>query len=41
MPVFAKRRFQHGAISKQRFADLFPSDEAEYRQAFLERWAAV
>ena len=41
MPVFQKRRFQHGAINKQRFAELFPSDEAEYRQAFLERWATV
>ena len=41
MPVFQKRRFQHGAINKQRFAELFPSDEAEYRQAFLDRWATV
>jgi asparagine synthase (glutamine-hydrolysing) len=34
MPVFPKRRFQHGAASEARFADLFPAQESAYRQAF-------
>lgn len=34
MPVFEKRRFQHGAADEKRFADLFPDDEREYRRAF-------
>ena len=34
MPVFPKRRFQHGAASKARFAELFPAQESAYRQAF-------
>jgi len=35
MPVFGKRRFQHGAISKREFSKLFPSRELDYRKAFL------
>jgi asparagine synthase (glutamine-hydrolysing) len=34
MPVFEKRRFQHGALAGQSFASLFPQDEAAYRRAF-------
>ena len=33
MPLFEKRRFQHGA-SGLRFNDLFPKDEAEYRRHY-------
>ena len=36
MPIFEKRRFQHGAIDQQRFAEFFPKNEADYRQEFLE-----
>jgi asparagine synthase (glutamine-hydrolysing) len=38
LPVFAKQRFQHGALSKERFASLFPAAEHEYRSAFLQAW---
>jgi asparagine synthase (glutamine-hydrolysing) len=34
MPVFEKRRFQHGAIDAPGFDSLFPRDEAVYRSAF-------
>jgi asparagine synthase (glutamine-hydrolysing) len=34
MPIFAKRRFQHGAVDGAGFASLFPTDEAAYRSAF-------
>ena len=34
MPIFEKRRFQHGATSGSNFEALFPKDEADYRQAF-------
>lgn len=34
MPVFEKRRFQHGAAASGNFETLFPRDEAAYRQAF-------
>ena len=36
MPIFEKRRFQHGAIDNQRFSDFFPKNEADYRQEFLQ-----
>ncbi len=36
MPVFSKRRFQHGAVSGPTFDSLFPSDPVEYRQIFHE-----
>lgn len=39
MPVFEKRRFQHGATSAEHFAALFPSDHATYRQAFSQQFA--
>jgi len=34
MPVFEKRRFQHGAADGQTFADVFPAEEQPYREAF-------
>jgi asparagine synthase (glutamine-hydrolysing) len=39
MPVFGKRRFQHGAVrSKHEFESLFPRDESAYRAAFAEQF---
>jgi asparagine synthase (glutamine-hydrolysing) len=35
MPVFQKRRFQHGAASASDFKKLFPAKEIEYRKEFL------
>lgn len=35
MPVFPKRRFQHGAISADAFRKLFPGKEMTYRKEFL------
>lgn len=35
MPVFPKRRFQHGAISKDELQSRLPWQEAEYRRKFL------
>jgi asparagine synthase (glutamine-hydrolysing) len=34
MPIFPKRRFQHGAVERSVFRDRFPRDEAPYRRAF-------
>ena len=34
MPVFPKRRFQHGAASMDTFKSAFPKSELEYRKAF-------
>ena len=34
MPVFEKRRFQHGAAASGNCESLFPQDEASYRNAF-------
>jgi asparagine synthase (glutamine-hydrolysing) len=34
MPIFPKRRFQHGAASGDGFAELFPKQEMDYRRAF-------
>jgi asparagine synthase (glutamine-hydrolysing) len=39
MPVFAKRRFQHGAVAEDAFRQLFPRSEAAYRRAFAELYA--
>ena len=36
MPIFEKRRFQHGAIGKEGFLELFPKEEADYRTEFLK-----
>lgn len=38
MPVFPKRRFQHGAASRNDFNKHFPSKEAEYRREFLSEY---
>jgi len=35
MPVFAKRRFQHGAISVERLRQRTSGEESEYRKQFL------
>jgi asparagine synthase (glutamine-hydrolysing) len=35
MPVFEKRRFQHGAVPKSEFSRLFPEAERDYRKVFL------
>ena len=35
MPVFSKRRFQHGAVSESTLHSRLPFHEAEYRQKFL------
>lgn len=34
MPVFPKRRFQHGVVFPDAFSKLFPQKEADYRKAF-------
>ena len=34
MPVFPKRRFQHGSVSSEQVARLFPEDESRYRRHF-------
>jgi asparagine synthase (glutamine-hydrolysing) len=39
MPVFAKRRFQHGAVSESSMRTRLPFREAEYRQKFLSLYA--
>ncbi|MDQ3674638.1 MAG: asparagine synthase-related protein, partial [Gemmatimonadota bacterium] len=41
MPVFPKRRFQHGSVSAERAARLFPENEARYRRHFESLHAAV
>ncbi len=38
MPVFEKRRFQHGAAGKDAFSKLFPEKEIAYRREFLDRY---
>lgn len=35
MPVFEKRRFQHGALPKERLRQRLPAQEAVYRREFL------
>ena len=34
MPVFPKRRFQHGALSGKAFMEHFPETEVTYRKEF-------
>jgi asparagine synthase (glutamine-hydrolysing) len=34
MPVYPKRRFQHGAAERPAFTRLFPARESDYRRAF-------
>jgi asparagine synthase (glutamine-hydrolysing) len=38
MPVFQKRRFQHGAVSLSSFRRHFPSREIDFRKEFLSRY---
>jgi len=38
MPVFQKRRFQHGAASDQDFSRHFPEKEIDYRKEFLSNY---
>ncbi len=38
MPVFPKRRFQHGAASDYAFRSHFPEREISYRKEFLSRY---
>jgi asparagine synthase (glutamine-hydrolysing) len=38
MPVFEKRRFQHGAASQGAFHRLFPEREIAYRKEFLSNY---
>ncbi len=38
MPVFQKRRFQHGAASEHAFNSLFPAREIAYRKEFLSTY---
>jgi asparagine synthase (glutamine-hydrolysing) len=35
MPVFPKRRFQHGALPKDRLRQRLPEQESVYRKQFL------
>jgi len=35
MPVFEKRRFQHGAVSKETLRRQLPAQEARYRREFM------
>jgi asparagine synthase (glutamine-hydrolysing) len=41
MPVFPKRRFQHGAVEKPIFRYLFPEKDIAYRQAFQQMYESV
>jgi asparagine synthase (glutamine-hydrolysing) len=41
MPVFHKRRFQHGSVSATKAARLFPQNEERYRHHFETLHAAV
>ena len=34
MPVYEKRRFQHGVADKQTYTDIFPDGDMTYRKAF-------
>jgi asparagine synthase (glutamine-hydrolysing) len=39
MPVFSKRRFQHGAVSETTLHSRLPFREAEYRKRFLSQYS--
>ncbi|MGH7603971.1 MAG: asparagine synthase-related protein [Gemmatimonadaceae bacterium] len=41
MPVFPKRRFQHGSVSASRVPTLFPRDETRYRRHFESLHAQI
>lgn len=38
MPVFEKRRFQHGVASASDFKKLFPENEIDYRKEFFSKY---
>jgi len=39
MPVFPKRRFQHGALPADKLRERLPSREADYRRQFHALYA--
>jgi asparagine synthase (glutamine-hydrolysing) len=39
MPIYPKRRFQHGAVSENSFAKLFPREESTYRDELIAHFA--
>ncbi len=39
MPIYEKRRFQHGVASEEDFSRFFPTDQLAYRQSFAEIYA--
>jgi asparagine synthase (glutamine-hydrolysing) len=41
MPVFPKRRFQHGAVAAGQAGQLFPQNEARYRRHYQTLHAAL
>ena len=41
MPVFAKRRFQHGSVSRDAVPKLFPQNETRYRRHFQTLHASL
>jgi asparagine synthase (glutamine-hydrolysing) len=41
MPVFPKRRFQHGSVAPEAAAKLFPQNEVRYRRHFEKLHAAL
>jgi asparagine synthase (glutamine-hydrolysing) len=41
MPIFLKRRFQHGSVSAGQVARLFPQNEARYRRHFEKLHASL
>ncbi len=41
MPVFEKRRFQHGSVAESQIKRLFPQNEARYRRHFESLHAAA
>ena len=41
MPVFPKRRFQHGSVPEGEEQRLFPQNEARYRSHFQQLHAAA
>ena len=36
MPIFPKRRFQHGAVEKEVFNEKFPQEDRPYRKVFQQ-----
>jgi asparagine synthase (glutamine-hydrolysing) len=40
MPIFEKRRFQHGAMRRETLRSVLPERESEYRRQFLEMYGA-